>query len=88
VQAFGGHRAVHELSLSVSRGSVFGLLGQRRRQDDDAADGQDILAPDAGDIEILGHPADRAARDRIGYMPEERSTRAWRSESNCCSWPS
>ena len=32
----------------------------------------DILGPDAGTIEILGQPADHAARDRIGYMPEER----------------
>jgi ABC-2 type transport system ATP-binding protein len=31
-----------------------------------------ILGPDAGTIEILGQPADHAARDRIGYMPEER----------------
>jgi ABC-2 type transport system ATP-binding protein len=32
----------------------------------------DILGPDSGTIEILGRPADHAARDRIGYMPEER----------------
>jgi ABC-2 type transport system ATP-binding protein len=31
-----------------------------------------ILGPDAGTIEILGRPSDHAARDRIGYMPEER----------------
>jgi ABC-2 type transport system ATP-binding protein len=31
-----------------------------------------IIGPDSGSIEILGRPADRAARDRIGYMPEER----------------
>jgi len=31
-----------------------------------------ILGPDSGTIEILGKPADHAARDRIGYMPEER----------------
>jgi ABC-2 type transport system ATP-binding protein len=32
----------------------------------------DILGADSGKIEILDQPADRAARDRIGYMPEER----------------
>jgi ABC-2 type transport system ATP-binding protein len=32
----------------------------------------DILGADAGEIEILGRPADQAVRDRIGYMPEER----------------
>src|SRR2546425_9520716 len=31
-----------------------------------------VLGPDSGTIEILGRPADHAARDRIGYMPEER----------------
>ena len=31
-----------------------------------------VLGPDVGTIEILGRPADAAARDRIGYMPEER----------------
>jgi ABC-2 type transport system ATP-binding protein len=31
-----------------------------------------ILAPDAGTIEILGRAADRDVRDRVGYMPEER----------------
>jgi ABC-2 type transport system ATP-binding protein len=32
-----------------------------------------IIAPDAGSIRILGHPAsDPAITDRIGYLPEER----------------
>src|SRR6185436_14707456 len=32
----------------------------------------DVLAPDEGRIEVFGRPADSAARDLIGYMPEER----------------
>jgi ABC-2 type transport system ATP-binding protein len=31
-----------------------------------------VIAPDRGSIDILGRPADQTARDRIGYMPEER----------------
>jgi ABC-2 type transport system ATP-binding protein len=31
-----------------------------------------VFAPDEGRIDIGGRPADVAARDRIGYMPEER----------------
>ena len=46
---------------------------QRRGQDHHAAHGHGHPArPTRGTIEILGRPADRAARDRIGYMPEER----------------
>jgi len=72
-KAFDGHRAVHELSLSVARGSVFGLLGPNGAgKTTTLRMVMDILAPDAGSIEILGRPADRTSRDRIGYMPEER----------------
>jgi ABC-2 type transport system ATP-binding protein len=31
-----------------------------------------ILLPDRGEIEVLGRRDTRAARDRIGYLPEER----------------
>jgi ABC-2 type transport system ATP-binding protein len=31
-----------------------------------------VLAPDTGTIDILGRPSDQKARDRIGYLPEER----------------
>src|SRR5262245_25501083 len=31
-----------------------------------------VLGPDSGTIEILGRAGDQTARDRVGYMPEER----------------
>jgi ABC-2 type transport system ATP-binding protein len=72
-KSFSGHVAVRELSLEVPRGSVFGLLGPNGAgKTTTLRMVMDILAPDTGTIEILGRPADRAARDRIGYMPEER----------------
>ena len=72
-KAFAGHVAVEDLSLSVPRGSVFGLLGPNGAgKTTTLRMVMDILGPDAGTIEILGQPADHAARDRIGYMPEER----------------
>jgi ABC-2 type transport system ATP-binding protein len=72
-KAFAGHVAVKELSLSVPRGSVFGLLGPNGAgKTTTLRMVMNILGPDAGTIEILGRPADHAARDRIGYMPEER----------------
>jgi ABC-2 type transport system ATP-binding protein len=72
-KAFAGHVAVKDLSLEVPRGSVFGLLGPNGAgKTTTLRMVMDILGPDAGEIEILGQRADQAARDRIGYMPEER----------------
>jgi len=72
-KAFGGHVAVRELSLGVPRGSVFGLLGPNGAgKTTTLRMVMDVLAPDSGTITVLGRPADAAARDRIGYMPEER----------------
>lgn len=72
-KAYAGHVAVADLSLSVPRGAVFGLLGPNGAgKTTTLRMVMDILGPDAGTIEILGRPAERATRDRIGYMPEER----------------
>jgi ABC-2 type transport system ATP-binding protein len=72
-KAFAGHVAVADLSLEVPRNSVFGLLGPNGAgKTTTLRMVLDILGPDAGTVEILGKPADQAARDRIGYMPEER----------------
>jgi ABC-2 type transport system ATP-binding protein len=72
-KAFAGHVAVTDLSLEVPRGSVFGLLGPNGAgKTTTLRMVMNILAPDAGSIEILGQPAGQAQRDRIGYLPEER----------------
>jgi ABC-2 type transport system ATP-binding protein len=72
-KAFAGHVAVKDLSLSVPRNSIFGLLGPNGAgKTTTLRMVMNILGTDAGTIEILGQPADHAARDRIGYMPEER----------------
>jgi ABC-2 type transport system ATP-binding protein len=72
-KSFDGHKAVRSLSLQVPRGSVFGLLGPNGAgKTTTLRMVMNIFAPDEGRLEILGHPADHAARDRIGYMPEER----------------
>jgi len=72
-KAFAGHAAVQDLSLEVARGSVFGLLGPNGAgKTTTLRMVMHVFAPDSGTIDVLGGPADRAARDRIGYMPEER----------------
>jgi ABC-2 type transport system ATP-binding protein len=65
--------AVNDLSFEVRRGSVFGLLGPN-------GSGKtttirmivDILAPDSGEILILGEQTSRRMKRSIGYLPEER----------------
>jgi ABC-2 type transport system ATP-binding protein len=72
-KGFSGHVAVDDLSFSIPRGGVFGLLGPNGAgKTTTLRMVMNILAPDQGTIEILGAPASQAARDRIGYMPEER----------------
>jgi ABC-2 type transport system ATP-binding protein len=72
-KAFAGHAAVTDLTFSVPRASVVGLLGPNGAgKTTTLRMVLNILGPDAGRIEILGRPSDHAARDRIGYMPEER----------------
>jgi ABC-2 type transport system ATP-binding protein len=70
---FGDHTAVDDVTLTVPRGSVYGFIGPN-------GSGKtttirmilNILLPDRGDINVLGETQTRAARDRVGYLPEER----------------
>lgn len=72
-KAFAGHVAVRDLSLEVPQSAIFGLLGPNGAGKTTTLRlVMNVFAPDQGAIEILGQPADHAARDRIGYMPEER----------------
>jgi ABC-2 type transport system ATP-binding protein len=72
-KAFQGHVAVHGLDLEVPRGSVFGLLGPNGAgKTTTIRMAMDIIGPDTGEVLILGGKSDKAQRNRIGYMPEER----------------
>ena len=70
---FGTHLAVDDLSLDVPAGSVYGFIGPN-------GSGKTttirmilhILLPDSGRIEVFGDPRTDSARDKIGYLPEER----------------
>jgi len=66
--------AVNRLSLVVPRGAVYGLLGPNGAGKTTTIRMiLDIIAPDAGRIEILGRPhIEPGILDRIGYLPEER----------------
>uniref|UniRef100_UPI001E62CA86 ABC transporter ATP-binding protein n=1 Tax=Cellulomonas hominis TaxID=156981 RepID=UPI001E62CA86 len=71
VTAFGGFRAVDDVSLTVRPGQVLGLLG---------ANGAGkttlirtvlgLLAPTSGTVRVLGGEPSRDTRRRIGYVPQ------------------
>jgi len=71
VTAFGGFRAVDDVSLTVRPGQVLGLLG---------ANGAGkttlirtvlgLLAPTSGVVRVLGGAPSRDTRRRIGYVPQ------------------
>ena len=70
---FGSHIAVNDLSLRVPGGAVLGFIGPN-------GSGKtttlrmilNILLPDEGRIEVFGDTKIDVARNKIGYLPEER----------------
>ncbi|WP_420890417.1 ABC transporter ATP-binding protein [Dermacoccus nishinomiyaensis] len=70
----GSHRAVYDLTLTVPRGSMFGVVspnGAGKTTTLSMATG--LLRPDAGRVEILGHDAWRdpaRAKSLIGVLPD------------------
>ncbi len=74
VKRYEGHVAVRDLSLRVPRGAVYGLLGPNGAGKTTTIRMiMNIIAPDAGEIRVLGVPSsDASITDRVGYLPEER----------------
>ncbi|MFH1615660.1 MAG: ATP-binding cassette domain-containing protein [Planctomycetota bacterium] len=72
-KSFGSVRAVEGLSVRVPEGSIYGFLGPNGAGKTTTLRMiMDIIRPDRGRIEVLGCRSTAAAKDRIGYMPEER----------------
>ena len=72
-KSFGQVRAVDGLSLQVGAGHICGFLGPNGAGKTTTIRMiMNILRPDSGRIAILGDSSTGAAKDRIGYMPEER----------------
>jgi ABC-2 type transport system ATP-binding protein len=64
--------AVKQLSFEVARGEIFGLLGPNGAgKTTTIRILMDILRADSGTVRVLGQ-APGAARQRVGYLPEER----------------
>ncbi len=72
-KAFGGVRAIDDLNLTVPRGATYGLIGPSGAGKTTAIRMiMSILFPDSGSLSVLGKPSSLQAKDRIGYLPEER----------------
>lgn len=70
---FGELVAVHDLSLSVPQGSVYGFIGPNGSGKTTTLRMiMNIIYPDHGSIRIFGQKLWGTSTDRIGYLPEER----------------
>jgi len=76
---FGAKVAVEDLSLTVSRGEVFGFLGPNGAGKTTAIKMLlGLVAPTWGSADILGAPiGDRAVRARLGFLPEHFRFQEW-----------
>jgi len=72
VKRYDGFTAVDDLSFEVYEGEIFGLLGPNGAgKTTTIRTVMDIFKPDSGTVRLLGGPPG-VARERIGYLPEER----------------
>lgn len=72
LKRYNGFTAVDGLSFDVYEGNVFGLLGPNGAgKTSTIRIIMDIFKADSGEVRILSEPPG-AARERIGYLPEER----------------
>jgi ABC-2 type transport system ATP-binding protein len=73
-KTFGHHKAVDDLSLEVPQGTIYGFIGPNGSGKTTTLRMiMGILHPDSGAITVLGNPSLSAAKDRVGYLPEDRS---------------
>ena len=76
---YGGTVAVHDVTLAVPRGEVFGLLGPNGAGKSTTMKLLlGLAAPTAGTARLLGHPLGAlAAKRRIGFLPEQFRFHEW-----------
>ena len=72
-KTFGANVAVNDVSLVVPRGAVYGVIGPSGAGKTTCIRMiMSILFPDSGSLSVLGRASALEAKDRIGYLPEER----------------
>jgi ABC-2 type transport system ATP-binding protein len=72
-KTFGDTTAVEGLDLTIPRGGLYGFIGPNGAGKTTSIRLiMSILFPDSGEVSVLGHKSALEAKDRIGYLPEER----------------
>ncbi len=72
-KSFGDTIAVDGLDLEVPRGGLYGFIGPNGAGKTTTIRMiMSILLPDSGELQVLEHRSALEAKDRIGYLPEER----------------
>jgi ABC-2 type transport system ATP-binding protein len=72
-KSFGPTKAVDGISLTVPRGKLYGVIGPNGAGKTTCIRMiMSILFPDSGELSVLGQRSALLAKDRIGYLPEER----------------
>lgn len=70
---YGAFTAVDNISFSIPKATIYGFLGPNGAGKTTTIRMiLDILKPNSGSIEILGHSCALDVRHRIGYLPEEK----------------
>lgn len=74
-KTFGDKIAIESLDLSIPTGATYGLIGPSGAGKTTAIRMiMSILFPDRGSISVFGKGSALDAKDRIGYLPEERGS--------------
>ncbi len=74
-KTFGPKVAVRDLDLTVPEGGLYGFIGPNGAGKTTTIRMiMSILFPDSGEVSVLGRASALEAKDRIGYLPEERGT--------------
>jgi ABC-2 type transport system ATP-binding protein len=72
-KTFADTKAVRDLDLSIPAGGLYGFIGPNGAGKTTTIRMlMAILFPDSGELEVLGHRSALEAKDKIGYLPEER----------------
>ena len=72
-KTFGKKVAVDDFSLAVPEGVIYGLLGPNGAgKTTTIRMVMNIIAPDEGKITVMGEEMNEEAKDKIGFLPEER----------------
>ena len=72
-KTYGDKRAVHDLSLTVPQGAIYGIIGPNGAGKTTTIRMiMNIIAPDSGRVLVKGEEVSPEFTDRVGYLPEER----------------